>query len=140
LVRIALSNSSGSISASGAGNGPSVALLKAASSLPKVSSARSTSRSTEAASPTSVGTTRVRPPSFSIPSATSSRARWSRAASTTAAPARANACAVTAPMPRLAPAIRATLPASGGVRVVSELVMFASPPLWSRAVSAPGAP
>src|SRR6266516_461455 len=128
LVRMPWSNSSGSMLASGAGMGPSVALLKAASRRPKLSTARPTSRSTEAVSPMSVGTTRAWPPSRRMPSATCSSACWSRAASTMVAPARANVCAVTAPMPRLAPATRATLPANcGGGGVVGAVVIGVLP-------------
>ncbi len=55
-----------------------------------------------------------------MPCATASKARSSRAASTTAAPASANARAVAAPIPRLAPATSATFPSNGADIVSSE--------------------
>src|SRR5437867_147092 len=117
LVRMPRSNSAGSMSARSAGMGPSVALLNAASSRPKVVSVCETRFSTDATSPTSVGTVSARPPAARIPWATASKACASRAASTTAAPACANARAVAAPMPRLAPATSATLPSNAAAIV-----------------------
>src|SRR5579875_2767724 len=114
LVAMPRSNSPGSISASGAGFGPSVALLKAASSLPYSARAASTMALAEAGSDTSVRTGNARPPAASIRAATAPRAFASRAASTTAAPAAAKASAAAAPMPLLAPATSATLPANEG--------------------------
>ena len=98
------------MSASGAGSGPAAALLNAASSRPNVASAWSTRWRIESASVTSRPTAMARPPRDLIRSATASRAAVSRAPRTTAAPAAANASAVAAPMPLLAPATRATRP------------------------------
>ena len=71
LVRMPRSNSSGSMSASGAGIGPSVALLNAASRRPKASTASATSARIESSSPTSVAAATARPPAASISPATS---------------------------------------------------------------------
>src|SRR5215831_18559450 len=69
-------------------------------------------RSTETWWLTSVGTGVAWPPASLIRPATSSRARPSRAASTTWAPAAAIAAPVAAPIPRLAPVTTASRPAS----------------------------
>src|SRR5579875_21693 len=113
FVAIPRSNSAGSMSASGAGSGPALALLNAASSRPYLSTAASTRSRTEPASDTSARTAAAWPPRASIRFATDSRAAASRAARTTAAPAAANASAVAAPIPLLAPATSATCPSSG---------------------------
>ncbi|HJQ06271.1 MAG TPA: hypothetical protein VJ872_12540 [Nocardioides sp.] len=110
LVAIPRSKSATSMSASGAGLGPSVALLKARSSPPKVSTAAPTRSRTDASSVTSARSPIARPPSAAISSAIRPTAAPSRAPSTTAAPARAKARAVASPMPLLAPATRATDP------------------------------
>ena len=110
LVAMPRSNSAGSMSASGAGNGPAVALLNAASSRPNAVTAASTSSRAESTSATSDRTASARPPLASMRLTTDSSAAMSRAPRTTAAPAAANASAVAAPMPRLAPATRATRP------------------------------
>jgi hypothetical protein len=62
---------------------------------------------------------------------TESSACWSRAASTTDAPARANARAVAAPIPRLAPATSATVPAN--VSVCRSVWVISISMLWTDA-------
>src|SRR6185312_8848381 len=116
LLSITRSNSAGSRSASGVGGGPFDALLNAA-----------TSRSTEAGSVTSVPTASACPPLSRMPAATSARARSSREPSTTAAPASANARAVTALMPRLAPATSATFPTNGRWSVAAVMARLPRP-------------
>ena len=109
-VAMPRSNSAGSMSASGAGSGPAAALLNAMSSRPNVDRAWSTAWRIESASVTSRYVARARPPRERIRPAMASSAAMSREPSTTAAPAAANASAVAAPMPLLAPATRATRP------------------------------
>ena len=121
LVAMPRSNSSGSISVSGAGRGPAVALLKAASSRPYAASAWSTRSRMDSALVTSARTASARPPPASMRSRTAWRAARSRAASTTAAPAAANASAVAAPMPRLAPATSATCPCMSPLLLIATL-------------------
>ena len=113
LVAMPRSNSSGSISASGAGSGPALALLNAASRRPNTVTAWSTTSRIDATSVTSAPTASARPPRAWMPSATALSAVVSRAARTTAAPAAANASAVAAPIPLLAPATSATRPLIG---------------------------
>src|SRR5437763_10559249 len=115
LTRTARSKSSTATSASGAGMWPSPALLKAASRRPQASRVCATRRSTEAGSPTSVGTASAWPPEALMSSATAARACSSRAASTTVAPAAAKVRTAAAPMPRLAPVMMATLPVRSGL-------------------------
>ena len=68
-----------------------------------VLSCRPIAAPTDSGSVTSAGTARTRPPSALILAATSSRRSTRRASSATAAPCRARATAVAAPMPLLAP-------------------------------------
>ena len=67
LVAMPRSNSSGSMSASGAGMGPAVALLNAASSRPNTDTAWSTTWRIEPGSVTSAPTASARPPRASMP-------------------------------------------------------------------------
>src|SRR5580658_5915286 len=98
------------VSPNGAGVSTPAAQTRALSWPVAVASANR--RSTAVSSLTSVGTGVAWPPASLIRPATSCRARWSLAASTTWAPAAATAAAVAAPIPRLAPVTTASRPAS----------------------------
>ena len=109
LVRMPTSNSSGSMSASGAGIGPSVALLNAASSRPNVSTAQVDERAhrVDVADVGLRGDGRARPPTRSSPTTRLQRIGVAGAQHDGVAGA-GERSAVSAPMPRLAPATSAT--------------------------------
>src|ERR1700736_6754718 len=119
LPASAASKSASERSARAFGWCPPPALLKATSNRPYSSSVRSKSRSTDAASVTSVLTAIALPPAATMSRATPARSLSVRAASTTRAPAAANRRAVSAPMPRLAPVTSATRPSKrlSGIRL-----------------------
>lgn len=117
VAAIAESNSATDTSASGVGGcPPPAALFTPMSRRPNISTVCCIRVATASASVTSVGTTRAVPgPVWLMSAATCSSRAWSRAASTTWAPAAARAHAVAAPMPRLAPVTTATRSRSGRV-------------------------
>src|SRR5947209_2041977 len=86
------------------------ALLTRTSTRPNMSSVCSTRPVTWAASVTSVGMATARCPAAVMALTWASSSLTRRAASTTCAPRRASSCAVTAPMPELAPLTMTTLP------------------------------
>src|SRR5215210_279115 len=87
------------------------ALLKAASSRPKVSMVSSRAAFTSSVHVTSHATASARPPSSSIRRAVSRTFCSKMSETTPAAPSRANASAVARPMPLAAPVTNATFPA-----------------------------
>ncbi len=96
------------------------AAVTSTSRRPKSATVCSTSATTAASCVTSVGTASARPPAALIAAATSAICWRVRAASTTAAPSRANASAIARPMPRPAPVTIATWPSIDRPAVISR--------------------
>jgi hypothetical protein len=110
LIAVTRSNASADSSAASLTGSWIPALLNAMSSRPNRSTLAASIAATWSSSATSQRTARTECPASASSSAADVKSDWLMSASTTAAPASANARAVDRPMPELAPVTRATWP------------------------------